>query len=59
MARRIGRKRLVFQEKWLKAFESIAKFTGDEVLFKIGLEIPRNAKFPDWIKKLSKTRQIY
>ena len=40
------------QEKWLKAFESIAKLHGDETMFRIGLQIPRNATFPDWIKNI-------
>lgn len=40
------------QADWLKAFENIAKEIGDNTLFSIGLAIPRNAKFPDWVKTI-------
>jgi len=40
------------QDAWLKAFESIAKNVGDSVLFQIGLAIPKNAKFPPWVKDI-------
>lgn len=40
------------QEKWLKAFESIAKIYGDNTLFQIGATIPKNAAFPPWVKDI-------
>jgi hypothetical protein len=40
------------QEKWLAAFESVSKIGGDGTLFRIGLQIPRNATFPAWMKTI-------
>ena len=40
------------QDAWLKAFESIACEIGDMALFQIGLAIPKNAKFPPWVKDI-------
>jgi hypothetical protein len=40
------------QAKWLKAFESIAKVFGDNLLFHIGLKIPENAIFPPFVKDI-------
>lgn len=40
------------QEKWLKAFESIAKLFGDDTLFRIGLKIPENAIYPPFVKDI-------
>ncbi len=37
------------QGAWLRAFENIARQIGDPVLFRIGLAIPKNAKFPPWV----------
>jgi hypothetical protein len=38
------------QAAWLRAFQNIAKQIGDPVLYRIGLAIPKNAKFPPWVK---------
>lgn len=38
------------QAAWLAAFKKIARDIGDPVLFRIGLAIPKNAKFPPWVK---------
>lgn len=40
------------QEAWLRAFARIGDRVGDAVLFRIGLTIPSNAKFPDGTKGL-------
>ncbi len=45
------------QEAWLKAFESISKGVGSSVLFQIGLSIPKNAKFPPWVKDVESAIQ--
>ena len=45
------------QEAWLKAFESISKEIGGSVLFQIGLAIPKNAKFPPWVKDIDSAIQ--
>ena len=37
------------QEAWLRAFKRVAKDVGQAVLYDIGLKIPANAKFPDWV----------
>jgi len=37
------------QQAWLRAFERIAREVGQAVLYDIGLRIPANAKFPDWV----------
>lgn len=37
------------QEAWLKAFESISKELGNNLLYQIGQAIPKNAKFPPWV----------
>jgi hypothetical protein len=38
------------QSAWLRAFERISSEVGEAVLFQIGQAIPRNAKFPPWVK---------
>lgn len=45
------------QEKWLKAFESVARSYGDEGLYKIGMKIPENATFPQDIKTIEDALQ--
>jgi len=40
------------QEKWLKAFETIAKIYGSNTLLTIGLKIPKNAIFPPFVKDI-------
>lgn len=45
------------QQGWLKAFESIAREIGDTSLFKIGAAIPKNAKFPPWVKDVESAIQ--
>ncbi len=40
------------QEKWLRAFENIAMRFGEDTLFRIGLKIPSNAIFPEWIQTI-------
>lgn len=40
------------QEDWLKAFELIAREIGDPTLQMIGAAIPKNAKFPPWVKNI-------
>jgi hypothetical protein len=37
------------QEAWLRAFENIATRLGDAALFRIGMAIPKNARFPPWV----------
>jgi hypothetical protein len=37
------------QEAWLRAFENIATRLGDVALYRIGVAIPRNARFPPWV----------
>jgi hypothetical protein len=37
------------QEAWLGAFERVARDVGQAVLYDIGIKIPSNAKFPDWV----------
>ncbi len=38
------------QAAWLRSFERISRLDmGDAALFQIGLAIPLNAKFPDWV----------
>jgi hypothetical protein len=45
------------QEKWLKAFESVARSYEDDGLFKIGMKIPENATFPPNIKTIEDAMQ--
>lgn len=40
------------QQSWLDAFKVIAKKMGDSVLYQIGLKIPENADFPDWVQDI-------
>lgn len=40
------------QDAWLRAFENIAKEVGSQILLKIGLSIPNNAKFPPWVNDI-------
>jgi hypothetical protein len=40
------------QEAWLRAFARIGDRVGDAVLFRIGLTIPSNARFPEGVKGL-------
>lgn len=40
------------QDAWLRAFQHIAKEIGDPLLFRIGLAIPKNAKFPPWVSDI-------
>ncbi|MCK4797210.1 MAG: hypothetical protein KAT05_07495 [Spirochaetes bacterium] len=44
-------------DKWLEAFESIAKEIGDNTLNLIGKAIPKNAKFPPWVKDIESAVQ--
>ena len=37
------------QQAWLSTFQEIAKQVGQAVLYDIGVKIPANAKFPDWV----------
>ncbi len=37
------------QEAWLRAFRQVASGVGQAVLYDIGLKIPANAKFPEWV----------
>lgn len=37
------------QEAWLRAFRRIGADVGQSVLYDIGLKIPANAKFPEWV----------
>jgi hypothetical protein len=37
------------QEAWLRAFRRISEDIGQLALYEIGLAIPRNAKFPEWV----------
>ena len=36
------------QEPWLKAFEEICEYAGEEALFDTGARVPTNALFPPW-----------
>lgn len=38
------------QEAWLRVFEKIAGQIGSSMLYSIGLAIPRNAIFPQWVR---------
>jgi len=42
------------QQAWLKAFEEIYKRIGVNTLYRIGLSIPKNAKFPPGIDSVEK-----
>lgn len=44
-------------EKWLKAFQSIARDVGESILFEIGSKIPKNAKFPKWVTDINSAIQ--
>jgi hypothetical protein len=37
------------QDAWLASFERVARDVGQAVLYDIGMKIPANAKFPDWV----------
>lgn len=37
------------QDAWLRAFEHVAREVGQAVLYDIGLKIPANAIFPEWV----------
>lgn len=39
-------------DKWLKVFELVSKDIGDTSLFMSGRCIPKNAKFPPWVKDI-------
>jgi hypothetical protein len=45
------------QEAWLKAFESISQVISSSVIYQIGLAIPKNAKFPPWVKDIESAIQ--
>ncbi len=44
-------------ERWLKAFEVIAREIGENTLRRIGLKIPENAQFPPWVKDIDSALQ--
>jgi hypothetical protein len=44
-------------DRWLKAFETIAREIGDYTLKQIGLKIPENAQFPPWVKDIDSAIQ--